>query len=47
MDYIIRSMYPSFPKGLIKVEAVLLFFDKLIKDKRLDDYKIFLIKQKL
>lgn len=41
---IIKSLYPKFPGGLSKVDSVILFFDKLIKDNRIDDLKLFLTK---
>lgn len=41
---IIRSLYPRFPKKLSKADAVILLFDKVTKDKKLDDLRIVLNK---
>lgn len=37
---IIRALYPGFPSNLSKTESVLLFFDKLVTDNRVDELKI-------
>lgn len=37
---IIRRMYPSFPGGLSRIDSVLLFFDRLCKDGRIDELRI-------
>lgn len=42
---VIRQLYHRFPKGLSKEDAILLLFDKLIKDNRLDDLKYILVKR--
>lgn len=42
---IIRAIYPKFPGGLSKAESVLLFFDKLIKENKLDELKLYLLKK--
>ena len=44
---IIEAMYPSFPGGLSKIDSILLFFDKLIRENKLDDLKLLLIKMKI
>lgn len=44
MRRIINALYPIFPQGLKRAEAVLTLFDKLIKDNRLNDLRIELIK---
>lgn len=40
---IIKAMYPAFPEGLGKADSIIILFDKLIKDNRIDDLKILLI----
>ena len=42
---IIQAVYPKFPGGLGKADSVILFFDKLIKENKLDDLRYFLLKQ--
>ena len=41
---IIHSLYPKFPGGLDKADSIILLFDKLIKDNRLDDLRLVLLK---
>ena len=41
---IIKSMYPSFPGGLTKAEAIILFFHTIIKENKLTDLKFLLLK---
>lgn len=40
---IIHKLYPRFPEGLTKEESVLMLFDKLAKDNRLDELKFLLL----
>ena len=40
---IINSMYPRFPKGYGRVDSIVLFFDKLVKDNRLNDLRLKLM----
>lgn len=40
---IITKMYPSFPGGFSRIDSVLLFFDKLSKDNRIDELRIILL----
>ena len=40
---IIYSLYPRFPGGFGKVDSIVLFFDKLAKDNRLDDFRLKLM----
>lgn len=40
---IIHRMYPSFPGGLSRIDSVLLFFDKLSKDNRINELRIILL----
>jgi hypothetical protein len=42
---IIRSVYPSFPGGLGRADSIILFFDTLIKQGRLDELKMILYKR--
>ena len=37
---VIHSLYPRFPGGFGKVDSIVLFFDKLVKDNRLDDLRL-------
>lgn len=39
---VIRTLYPGFPGGLSKTDSILLLFDKLIADNRIDELKITL-----
>lgn len=41
---IIHTLYPQFPKGLGKADSILFLFEKLVKDNRMDDLKLLLIK---
>lgn len=43
LNEIIHNMYPKFPGGLSKIDSVLLLFDKISKDNRLDDLRLQLI----
>lgn len=44
LDYIIHHLYPRFPKGLSKADSVILLFSSLIRDNRLDELRLLLIK---
>lgn len=35
-------LYPDFPKGLLKMDTVLILFERLRKDRRLDELKLIL-----
>lgn len=37
-----RALYPHFPKGLSKSDSIILLFDKLGKDNRIDDLRYML-----
>lgn len=39
---IIHRIYPSFPKGLSKADSIILLFDRLCKDRKIDDLRIVL-----
>jgi hypothetical protein len=41
---IIKAIYPRFPGGYGKADSILLFFDTLVKQNRLDELKLFLFK---
>lgn len=43
MDEIIKTLYPRFPGGLTDEERVIVLFDKLFKDSRLDDLRYLLL----
>jgi len=40
---IITKMYPKFPKGFGKKDSVFLFFDRLLKDNRVNDLRYYLL----
>ena len=40
---IIHAMYPKFPRGLSKADSVILLFDKLVKENRISDLKLYLL----
>lgn len=39
---IIKTLYPGFPGGLGKTDSLLLLFDRLVKDNKVDDLKLLL-----
>lgn len=39
LDTVIRRMYPGFPRGMTKTDKVLMFFDKLAKDGRMNEMR--------
>lgn len=39
----IKTLYPSFPRGLSKTDSVILVFDKLVRDNRMDDLRKLLL----
>lgn len=41
---IIYNMYPKFPGGFGKADSIVLFFDKISKDNKLDDLRITMMK---
>ena len=41
---IIKSLYPRFPGGLSKADSIILFFDTIIKDNKINDLKYTLLK---
>lgn len=41
---IIKTLYPQFPKGLSKADSIILVFDKLSRDNKMDDLRILLAK---
>lgn len=38
---IIRHFYPRFPRGLSRADSVILFFDRMIKDNRMDQLRLY------
>ena len=42
---IIHAIYPSFPGGLGRADSVILFFNTLIKDGKLGELKLLLLKR--
>lgn len=45
-EKIIRHLYPGFPRGLSRADSVILFFNHLIKDGRLNDLRLLLYNNK-
>ena len=41
---IIKAIYPKFPGGLSKADSVILFFDAIAKENKLNDLKFLLLK---
>ena len=41
---IVTTIYPKFPGGLSKADSLILYFDSLIKENKLDDLKMLLYK---
>lgn len=41
---ILKAMYPSFPEGYSKADSIILFFDTLIKQNKIDEFKLLLYK---
>ena len=46
-EIIIRSLCNSFPKGLSKADSIVVFFDLLIKENRLDKLREYLYRMKI
>jgi len=46
-ENIIRKIYGAIPKGLSKADSIVVFFDKLIKDNKLDALRALLYKMKI
>lgn len=44
---IIHSLYPRFPHKLSKEDSIILLFDKLTKDNKIDDLRITLLNYKI
>lgn len=42
---IIHALYPRFPQGLSRIDSVLLLFDKLIKDNKMDNLRSLLLER--
>ena len=41
---VIRTLYPRFPRGLSKADSIILLFDRLSKDNRINDLRKLLLK---
>lgn len=41
---IIKMMYPRFPEGYSKIDSIILFFDTLIRQNRIDELRLVLHK---
>lgn len=46
-ETIIREIYGHLPKGLSKADCIVVFFDKLVKDNKLDALRTLLYRMKL
>ena len=42
---IIHALYPHFPQGLSKIDSILLLFDRLIKDNKMDNLRSLLLER--
>ncbi len=45
LQELIHDLYPHFPQGLGRSDSVILLFDRLITDNRLDDLRLLLYKE--
>lgn len=45
-ENIIKTFYPRFPKGLTNIESVIVFFDRLEKDKKINELRRLLDSKK-
>jgi hypothetical protein len=41
---VLRGIYPHFPGGYSKADSIVLFFDTLVKQNRLEELRLFLFK---
>lgn len=46
-EFIIKEIYGYIPKGLSKADCIVVFFDKLVKDNKLDALRTLLYKMKI
>lgn len=46
-EYIIKEMYGHLPKGMSKADSIIVFFDKVIKENKLDALRTLLYRMKL
>ena len=46
-EYIIKQVYNHFPKGVSKADSIVMFFDRLIRDNKLDSLRLLLYKMKI
>ena len=45
-EYIIKEIYGHLPKGMSKADSIVVFFDRLVKDNKLDALRTLLYKMK-
>jgi hypothetical protein len=46
-ENIIKDIYSHFPKGISKADSIVMFFDKLMKDNKLESLRTLLYKMKI
>ena len=46
-ESIVKEIYGFIPKGFSKADVIVMFFDKLIKDNKLDSLRMLLYKKKI
>lgn len=46
-ESIIKGVYNHFPKGVSKADSIVMFFDRLVRDNKLDDLRLLLYKMKI
>ena len=46
-ESIIKDVYGHFPKGISKADSIVMFFDRLIRDNKLDSLRLLLYKMKI
>lgn len=46
-EAIIKGVYGHLPKGVSKADSIVIFFDKLVKDNKLDNLRTLLYKMKI
>lgn len=42
LPWVVKRLYPQFPKNLSRFDTVLLLFERLVKDNRMDDLRYLL-----
>jgi hypothetical protein len=46
-ESLIKEIYGHFPKGISKADSIVMFFDKLVRDNKLDSLRYLMYKMKL